>query len=231
MGKAEVGKIFGIPIVIDATFLLLVVLYGFANFTSGSTASISYGVVLVTGVALSILLHELGHAAAARYYGVGTSAIELNGLGGLCYFERSLPASRLSNIVVLLAGPAANLFLWQAFSYAAVAAIDTSVDGPFGMNRTAALFMQLAQINQLLLVFNLLPAHPLDGGRALAQLLSAVIDYGLAMRVIACLGLVLAVFLGFAAIKGGLFVALIAVVLFQENLAVWQAYKRNNWRR
>lgn len=231
MGKAEVGRLFGIPIVIDATFLLLVVLYGFNHFTSGSAASISYGLALVAGVALSILLHELGHAAAARYYGVRTSAIELNGLGGLCHFERSLPASRLINIVVLLAGPAANLILWKVFSYASAASITSAADGPNTLNPTTLLFIQLANINQLLLFFNLLPAHPLDGGRALAQLLSAVMDYGLAMRIIACLGLVLAVMLGFMAIKGGIFVALIGLVLFQENWAVVQAYRRTHWRR
>lgn len=57
------------------------------------------------------------------------------------------------------------------------------------------------------------------------------IDYGLAMRIIACLGLGLAALLCLAALKGGLFVALIGLVLFQTNLAVLQAYKRTNWRR
>ena len=231
MGQAEVGRIFGIPIVIDGTFLLLALLFGFNHFTSGSTAGISYGVVLVTGVALSILLHELGHAAAARFYGVGTAAIELNGLGGLCHFARPLPLDRITNIVVLLAGPAANLFLWYFFAFAATAAIDNGVDGPVDINRTAMLLLQLSEINQMLLVFNLLPAHPLYGGRALAQILSLGITYGRAMRVCAVFGFVIAAMLALSAITSGIFIALMAWVIFQANLEVWKAYQGNGWRR
>ena len=61
--------------------------------------------VLVAGVALSILLHELGHALAARYWRVPTAYIELNGIGGLCHFARQYAADRIANIVMLLAGP------------------------------------------------------------------------------------------------------------------------------
>nr|HPH70472.1 site-2 protease family protein [Kofleriaceae bacterium] len=157
--------------------------------------------------------------------GVPTSAIELNGLGGLCFFARPLPPDRLTNIVVLLAGPAANLLLWLIFAAAGASTIGPSSENPYSINRTARLFLQLASINQLLFFFNLLPAHPLDGGRALAQFISASIGNGRAMRVIAYLGLVLALLLCLASFKGGLFVALIGLVLFQENLSVLQAYK------
>lgn len=192
---------------------------------------VTYGLALVTGVAVSILIHELGHAAAARYYGVPTAEIELNGLGGLCHFARPLPLDRITNIVVLLAGPATNLVLWYVFSYAATAAIDNSVDGPIGMNRTAMLLMQLSNINQMLLVFNLLPAHPLDGGRALAQILSFGITYARAMRLIAVFGFVISAMLAVSSVRNGIFMALIALVLFQANLEIWKAYKGDGWRR
>lgn len=160
-----------------------------------------------------------------------TSEIELNGLGGLCRFARPLPQNRITNIVVLLAGPAANLILWYVFSFAATAAIDNGVDGPVDINRTAMLLIQLSNINQMLLVFNLLPAHPLDGGRALAQILSFGITYGRAMRLIAVFGFVVAAMLAVSVVKYGVFVALIALVLFQSNLDVWKAFKGNGWRR
>ena len=231
MGKVEIGKIFGIPIVLDATFILLVVLYGFNNFTSGNLTSISYGIVLVTGVALSILLHELGHAMAARYYGVPTSHIELNGLGGLCYYARPLPQNRIVNIVTLMAGPAANLLLWLVCSNLGSWMLDQTGDSVSGADRTAYLLMQLGRVNFMLFIFNLMPAHPLDGGQALVQVFSLGTGYDRAMRIIAYLGLLVAVWLCFLGIGGNSFAFLIAFVLFQDNMNVLQTHGGPRWRR
>lgn len=228
MGKAEVGRIFGIPIVLDASFILLAVLYGMHHFTSANMASISYGIVLVAGVALSILLHELGHALAGRYWGVPTSHIELNGLGGLCYFARPFPPERIKNITMLLAGPAANLILWQVFDHGSDALISASAGSP---DRMAFLMKHLASINFLLLIFNLMPAHPLDGGRALAQLLSKAIGYDRAMRLVAYLGLLVAAWLVLLAFSGQFFAALIAFVLLQANLEILNTHGGPRWTR
>ncbi|MEQ1670036.1 MAG: site-2 protease family protein [Hyphomicrobium sp.] len=231
MGSAQVGRIFGIPIVLDGTFILLALLYGFHNFTSGSTASISYGVVLVAGVALSILLHELGHALAARYWAVPTAYIELNGLGGLCHFARAMPQNRVANIVMLLAGPAANFILWQVFSNAGRWMFQQPGDTFAGATRTAHLLLQLGSVNFMLFVFNLLPSHPLDGGRTLVQILSKFTGYDRAMRAVAYLGLLVAVWLGLLAFSGQIFAALMAFVLLQTNLEVLQSHQGPRWTR
>ena len=228
MGSAQVGRIFGIPIVLDVTFILLVVLYGMHHFTSGNLAGISYGVVLVAGVAFSILLHELGHALAARIWRVPTAYIELNGLGGLCHFARSMPIDRVANIVMLLAGPAANLLLWQVFSNAGDWMLQSSSGQP---DRTAFLLKQLGQVNFLLFVFNLMPAHPLDGGRTLVQIFSKFIGYDRAMRVVGYLGLLVALWLVFLALGGQMFAAIIAFVLFQANIEVLQTHGGPRWTR
>ena len=231
MGKAEIGKIFGIPIVLDASFILLAVLYGYSHFTSSSITGISYGIVLVTGVALSILLHQLGHALAARYWRVPTALIELNGLGGFCYFARPMPQNRIANIVMLLAGPLANLILWQGFSYAGTAMLNSDGGDLSGVDRTGFLLLQLGSVNQMLFFFNLLPSHPLDGGRTLVQISSKFIGYDRAMRFVAYLGLLVAVWLGFLAFSGAIFAALIAFVLFQANVEVLQTHGGPRWQR
>lgn len=231
LGKYEVGRIAGIPILLDASFILLIGLYGFSHFTSGNLTSVSYGVVLVAGVAMSILLHELGHAFAARYYRVPTSYIELNGLGGLCHYARPLPPSRIVNIVTLMAGPAANLILWQVFSNLGTWMLNSSGDSIGGSDRTAFLLMQLGRVNFMLFVFNLLPGHPLDGGRALVQIISKAVGYDRAMRVVAYFGLLISVWLCFLGIGGNTFAFLVAFVLFQDNLVVLQTHGGPRWKR
>jgi Zn-dependent protease len=235
MGKLEIGQIFGIPIVLDATFILLAVLYGFHNFTSGNAASISYGVVLVAGVALSIVLHELGHALAARFWRVPTAYIELNGIGGLCHFARPMPQDRIANIVMLLAGPLANLILWQIFSNVGTWMLSSGGGGDgddfTGTSRTAFLLLHLGSVNSMLFFFNLLPSHPLDGGRALVQIVSKAIGYDRAMRLIAYLGMLVAGWLGLLAFGGQFFAAFIAIVLLQNNLEVLQTHGGPRWRR
>lgn len=228
MGSVQISRIFGIPIILDTSFILLVVLYGMHHFTSGNAASISYGVVLVAGVAFSILLHELGHALAARYWRVPTSYIELNGLGGLCHFARAMPPDRIANIVMLLAGPAANLFLWQVFSNAGDLMLQSSSGQP---DRMAFLLKHLGQVNLLLFVFNLMPAHPLDGGRTLVQIVSKVTGYDRAMRIVAYLGLLVATWLVLLAFGGQFFAGLIAIVLFQANVEVLQTHGGPRWKR
>ena len=126
MGRMEIFRVGGIPIVLDFLFVLLAGLWSWPYWSGGSATAMSAGFVLMLGLFVSILLHELGHAWAGRFYGVGTREIELNGLGGLCFFERSLPTGVLPRTVIGLAGPFANLVLWQLFDVAADASRDST---------------------------------------------------------------------------------------------------------
>ena len=168
MGRVEIFRVGGVPVFLDFLFVLLAVLFSWPYWSGGSDVGMSAGFVLVIGLFVSILLHELGHAWAGRWFGIGTRAIEINGLGGLCYFERSLPAKVLPRTVIGLAGPFANLVLWQAFDTAA----DLSSGAGGGL--LAVVLSQLAYANWMLLIFNLLPAFPLDGGKVLEAWLAPV---------------------------------------------------------
>lgn len=217
MGRVEIFRVGGIPIYLDFFFILLAVMFSWPYWSGGSNVGMSAGFVLVVGLFLSILLHELGHAWAGRWFGVGTKAIEINGLGGLCFFERSLPVGVLPRTVISLAGPFANLVLWQAFDFAA----DTSSGAGGGL--LGLVLNQLAYANLLLLIFNLLPAFPLDGGKVLEAWLAPVLGAAWSVRVVAVLGLCVAAWLAYSAFPASLFMLLLAVLIGMQNWQMLQA--------
>lgn len=232
--KVEVGRIFGIPVVVDMSLILIVALWGQNYFTSGDAAMMSYGMLLIAGLLVSILLHEFGHAAAYRYFQVPVSHIELNGMGGLCYPARPMPPNRLPNIVVLLAGPAVTGALWLLFSglETALGNIPDEAGVFSGIDRLAGLCWHLGQVNWWMLLFNLAPSHPLDGGRALAFLLSRWMGYDRAMRLVACTGLLVIVWLVWQGVQGSLFAFVLAFFLFQANQQVLSAHGGGpRWQR
>ena len=221
--RMELGRIAGIPIYLDMFFVLVLVLFTYPYFTSGNTQLMSAGFIIVVGLLLSILLHELGHAFAGRLFNAHVSHIDLTGIGGVAHFERSLPASAFARSVIYLAGPAVNLGLWYGLGALAGEAYQ-------GSSPMAALPLAvLASANFILLIFNLLPAYPLDGGRTLDALLGAVLGGVWATRIVATLGLVVAAGVAYYALPTNFFMLLIAFFLAQANWEALQSIGR--WRR
>jgi len=224
MFRFEMGRIGGIPIYLDMFFVLILVLFSYPYFTAGSSQAISMGFVIVVGILVSILLHELGHAFAGRLFKANVSHIELTGLGGIAHFERSLPPSVLARTVIFLAGPAANLALYWGFDWLAQLAMG---NGALMMARP---FLVLAGTNLFLMIFNLLPAYPLDGGHTLDAWLGAVLGPYWATRIVGGLGLVIAVLVGLWAFSGQMFFMLF--VAFFIGQSSWEAFQSaNRWRR
>lgn len=217
MGQIEIFRVGRIPIHLDFFFVLIAAIWTWPYWRSGTSFGYSAGFVLVVGIFLSILLHELGHAWAGRWFGVGTRAIELNGLGGLCYFDRSLPNSVWARTVIGLAGPFANLVLWLAFDYASMAA------GSAGGGLLAHVLSVLATANFLLLIFNLLPAFPLDGGRVLEAWATPLLGAINAMRVVAVLGILVSAALLAYAFPNLIFLLFLAVLLGLHNWQILQS--------
>src|SRR5882762_928977 len=111
--RMEVGRIAGITVYLDMMFVLVLLFFTYPYFVGGNMQMMSAGFIVVVGLLLSILLHELGHAFAGRLFKAHVSHIELTGLGGIAHFERSLPRSALARSVIYLAGPAVNWGVWQ----------------------------------------------------------------------------------------------------------------------
>lgn len=222
--RIQIGRIAGIDIYLDMLFVLVLLIFTYPYFTSGNTQAMSAGVVIVVGLMLSILLHELGHAFAGRLFGARVSHIELTGIGGLAHFERSLPPSVLARTVIYLAGPAVNLALWLGLA--------ALVGDAFGIGRPmlALPLAVLASANFYLLVFNLLPAYPLDGGHTLDAWLGAVLGPTWSVRIVAGLGLAVAAGVALYALPTGIFLLFVALFLAQANLEALRSVGRNRWR-
>src|SRR5262249_30042746 len=121
-----------------------------------------------------VLLHELGHALAARRYGIPTREIVLLPIGGVAKLER-MPEKPSQELVVALAGPGVNVILATGIA-AGLLAMGVTPEQAFA-HADQGLLEFLLIGNLMMLVFNLIPAFPMDGGRVLRALLAMTLPY------------------------------------------------------
>jgi Zn-dependent protease len=221
-GSLKVGRPFGIDLSIHPTFWLLPAFYLLTGWAGGGMSAAVVGTALLLAVFACVALHELGHALAARIYGIRTQDITLYPIGGVARLDR-IPERPWPEIVIALAGPAVNVVL--AAGIAAVLLADGYLLGAWpDADRPANLFLaQLMWSNIFLVVFNLIPAFPMDGGRVLRATLSWVTDRVTATTWAANVGAVFAVLFGIAAVFTGqpmLFILAIALFLMGRSEAV-----------
>jgi Zn-dependent protease len=228
-GQFEIGRIARIPILIDFTFILLVVLYGQSYFTSGNAQVMSAGVIVVFGIAVSILVHEFAHAAAGHFFGVRASHVELNGFGGLCYWATPMRLEPLPRIVIALAGPFSNLALAYLLEWLfGFLRLNSDLRSNFMLVQTVS---TLATINWYLFLFNLLPAYPLDGSSALEALLNTFLPNWRSRQIVSCLGLIVVAIILYFAFPNSIFLMLMAVLIGLQNWQILQASGGPPWQR
>lgn len=173
------GRIAGIPLRIHVTFPLLVGWIALMQWRADNDpAAVASLVLLILLIFTIVVLHELGHALAARRYGVVTRDITLLPIGGVARLER-IPKEPRQELVIALAGPAVNVVLALAIGVIMLAtggfgsltdlAILLEADPAFDLRLLA---FRLVAINIWLIAFNMLPAFPMDGGRVLRALLA-----------------------------------------------------------
>lgn len=202
------GKLAGIDLYIHPTFLLIVGYVAFVYWQhTKQIADVLEGVLFVLVLFGCVVLHELGHALTARQFGIKTRDIVLLPIGGVARLER-MPEHPKQELLVALAGPAINLviagvlFVWLAFQNALQFA---------GMEMTSGSFaMRVMATNLFLMVFNLIPAFPMDGGRVLRALLALKMDYVSATQTAASLGQGFAILFGLVGLFTNPFLILIA---------------------
>ena len=172
----KIARIAGIEVRIHITFFLLLAFLGSAYSRNGGASAAFSGILFTCLVFGCVLLHEFGHAIAARRYGIRTPDITLLPIGGVARLDR-MPDRPIQEVVVAIAGPLVNVaiaaVLWiylQVFS-GGVSHVDPL--GHFG----ASLPYQLLAVNLGLAIFNLVPAFPMDGGRILRAVLAMRMDY------------------------------------------------------
>lgn len=165
----RLGAFAGIPVRIHWLFLVLVALVLLQNgMAAGSAAAL--GSLTLLGILFgSVVLHEFGHAIVARRFGARIVDITLWPLGGLTRMTH-MPERPLPEFSVALAGPAVNAAL---LALAALLGAHVAVPGAGPRVGTSAPLDVFASVNLALALFNLAPAFPMDGGRALRAALSA----------------------------------------------------------
>jgi Zn-dependent protease len=206
----------GTAVRMHLTFLLLIAWIAGTQLMRGTPRDALYGVVFILVLFACVVLHEFGHIWAARRYGIRTPDVTLLPIGGVASMER-MPEKPGQEIVVALAGPAVNLVIALVLALVlGVGALSISdptqmpLDGPY-----AGFLTQVAFANVVLLVFNLIPAFPMDGGRVLRALLAIWLGYGTATQVAARIGQALAVvFAVLGYMYGNPMLLLVAVFIF-----------------
>ena len=195
----RLARITGIEVRIHFTFLLLLAFYALAAFPKGGLPAALSAVALISLVFLCVLLHEFGHAYAALAYGIRTPDITLLPIGGLARLER-VPENPTQELIIALAGPFVNVLIAGGL----LIALGKGVAMPESRWLTGDinLLETLFSVNVMLVVFNLVPAFPMDGGRVLRALLATRLPYARATAVAARVGQFFAFLFGVVGLFG-----------------------------
>ena len=209
----KLGRCLGIDVFVHFTFVLLLGFIGIAHWVAGqSVAAALSGVLFFGSLFACVLLHEYGHALMARRFGIGTQDITLLPIGGVARLER-MPDKPVQELWVALAGPAVNVVI------AGLLAIWLSVTGswqPFVSLGIAEgnVVERILAANVFLVLFNLLPAFPMDGGRVVRALLAMRLEYSRATQIAAALGKGMAVVFAMFGLFGNPMLLLIALFVW-----------------
>ncbi|MBN8917633.1 MAG: site-2 protease family protein [Rhizobiales bacterium] len=212
-----IGRLGETAIRIHVTFLLFLVWIWAAYYRSGGSQAAWEGVLFVALLFFCVLLHELGHVFAARRYGVKTPDITLWPFGGIANLER-IPEKPSQELVVAIAGPAVNVViavvLLVVLSFTLAGGDLKAEDLAKIEDPRTSMLVKLAGANIFLVLFNLIPAFPMDGGRVLRALLAMNMGFARATAVAASIGQGLAIGLGLLGIFTNPMLMIIGVFVF-----------------
>jgi Zn-dependent protease len=192
----KLGRFAGIDVYVHATFILLISWVGYSHWTENrSWGEALNGVLFIIALFACVVLHEYGHALTARKYGIRTRDITLYPIGGVARLER-IPDKPVEELWVALMGPAVNVVI--AAGLIAYLFLTNGIISLADLTVLSGSFLaRLMTVNISLVLFNLIPAFPMDGGRVLRALLAMRLDYVRATQIAANIGQGMAFVLGF----------------------------------
>ncbi len=217
----RLGSIGGTSIHVEVSFLILIGL--FVVLDIDRNVPIERALLWIPVLLVSVLFHEIGHAALIGLFGFGRSAIVLGGFGGVTVNQRR--AVPWKEIVISLAGPGFSLLLSVLLALA-FAGIPLLRRDPM----LAALIPLMIQANQIWAIFNLVPIYPLDGGQALQNLARFFTDVRRAVAVSIFSSIAIGiVVLALALFARWFFLAILAAMLLMQNYQRWQLWR--GWKK
>ena len=196
----KLGSPFGISVYIHPAFWLLPIFYLFSNLKEASLFHSILEVFLLFAVFFCVILHEFGHAFAARIFGIQTRDITIYPMGGVARLER-MSEDPFEELVISLAGPAVNLLIFLlllpiCFNFSAAPFDFENLTPPNSLSGSLNHYLKMLMFSNLgLLIFNLLPIFPMDGGRVLRALLNLAVGFSNATVISVTLGNLGAIFL------------------------------------
>ena len=228
MRSFRIGSVFGIPLKLDLTFLLVLPLFAYIiasqvgatvdllNTAWGASLPVGpleegmlpwlLGITSALGLFAGVVLHELGHSLVAMRYGFPIKSITLWLLGGMAQLSE-MPEDWKQELAIAIAGPIVSVGV-------GLAAFAGFLLTPTGFPAARFVLGYLALVNVALAVFNLLPAFPMDGGRVLRALLARKRPYARATQLAAEVGKGFAILMGLFGLFGGGGIFLIALAFF-----------------
>jgi Zn-dependent protease/CBS domain-containing protein len=232
MRRFNVGSVFGIPIQLDLTFLLVLPLFAFviasqvelwagtmndivaanldAELLATGALPWTLGAVAAVGLFAGVVLHELGHSVVAMRFGYTIESITLWLFGGIANLEE-MPEDWRQELYIAVAGPVVSVLLGVAFYVAFLAVPPTH---SLGLDAARFILGYLALMNVALAAFNMLPGFPMDGGRVLRALLARSRPYARATKIAAEVGKGFAILLGLFGLLVSFNLFLVALAFF-----------------
>ena len=208
-GSYKIARVFGIPIRVHLTLLLVLPIMALDFGRALGPGQFFWGVVAALGLFASIALHELGHSIVAIRKGCRVRDILLLPIGGVAQLE-SMPRKPRDEFHVAIAGPAVSLAL------AVIGRFGGQFLAAAGLLAPARVLVVLGGINLMLVLFNLLPSFPMDGGRVFRAWLTPKLGRLAATAVAAKVGRFMAILFGmWGLFTWNIFLILIAVFIYQ----------------
>ncbi|MGA2919412.1 CBS domain-containing protein [Methanoregula sp.] len=215
-GSFRIGRLFGIPILIHYTFLLVIPLFAWIigsqitltidmlkeiyqvpiDITVVTAGFMPYvlGTIVALGLFVGVLVHELAHCLVARSKGIAINNITLMIFGGIATMEEGIPDPK-AELPMALVGPIASLFFGIVCSLLVYAVPSMTAD-PGTAGVLVFIFGYLGVLNIILCAFNLIPAFPMDGGRVLRAFLAKRMPMHRATQIAADIGKGFAILFG-----------------------------------
>ncbi|MDM4014899.1 site-2 protease family protein [Roseiconus lacunae] len=212
--RFNLGTYFRIGVHVHWSFALLIAYIGYAGYQDGLPGTL-FGISVLIGMFFCVTLHEYGHALMARQFGIETMDITLFPIGGVARLMK-IPRVPWQEFLVAVAGPAVNVVILTVLMTVWLFLPDALLPSPLSIffnEVSEARFVEIANsiswqgymvsmvgVNTILILFNMIPAFPMDGGRVLRSVLAMALEYRLATRIASNIGIFCAILMGLVAI-------------------------------